>query len=212
MVEKPWWVENDTKLRECLGPPGGGGGGGSEPSEPRGGGGGASGRHAAVKGMGKAQGALGNQKCANSIGAASSQAALAALERAEIVYATLGDPTIDRESRTVLYTMATTDNGTIYLNSSGYTFDNPANAVGVSPTSPVFESLNLLSYHEDSFGLPAGSLTAELLQAIYLVHELGHILNGIPGDKNDPAQSMRNTAKVMRDCFNLTATAPSEKQ
>jgi hypothetical protein len=85
----------------------------------------------------------------------------------------------------------------VYLN-CGDIFFAPAN---VRLTDGDGETINLLRYHERVLGLVDDSLTVEKFQAAYLLHELGHVLAGLPRDFGNAALSVENTRTVMQRCF-----------
>jgi RHS repeat-associated protein len=91
-------------------------------------------------------------------------------------------------------------NGTVYLN--GHSQFNDLTNVYVGTTSTGQEiHTNMLTSMEQTFGLSAGSLTPDKFWGIYLLHEFGHMMNGVGADKNNPEESRKNTAKVINACF-----------
>lgn len=85
----------------------------------------------------------------------------------------------------------------VYLN-CGDVFFAPAN---VPLTLEGGEMVSLLQYHERLIGLVDGSLTTEKFQAIYLLHELGHVLGGMTRDFGRADISFNNTKTVIQKCF-----------
>ena len=53
----------------------------------------------------------------------------------------------------------------------------------------------------NAYGLKADSLTADTFWGIFLVHELGHVWNGLADDTNNTPASIANTQTVINDCF-----------
>jgi hypothetical protein len=51
--------------------------------------------------------------------------------------------------------------------------------------------------------------TSRFSQAVYLLHEYGHITQRFANDTGLPYQSMGFTTTVMNACFGLDATAPT---
>ena len=52
-----------------------------------------------------------------------------------------------------------------------------------------------------TYGLDYSALTIADFQAIILLHELGHELDGLPSDATSPNQSVKNTGTIITDCF-----------
>ena len=44
-------------------------------------------------------------------------------------------------------------------------------------------------------------LTVAQFQAIFLLHELGHVLNGLPDDTNNEGLSNLSNKTLINDCF-----------
>ena len=61
--------------------------------------------------------------------------------------------------------------------------------------------VNLLEDTEKRFGLRAGSLSASMFWAATMLHELGHIMGGLPNDGGNEELSATNQAKIFNNCF-----------
>ncbi len=83
------------------------------------------------------------------------------------------------------------DNDTIYLNTNLFLepdqIKNP-------------EGKSLLNYAQITLGL-SDVPTVATFQAIYLLHELGHISGHLPNDRNDVKTSETNSRTVVENCF-----------
>jgi hypothetical protein len=61
--------------------------------------------------------------------------------------------------------------------------------------------INILTETEKNFGLMPGSLDVETYWAIFVLHELGPDLGGLPNDKDNGPLSKANTQTVIDNCF-----------
>ncbi len=150
-----------------------------------------------------ANNALDNPDCAKALGAPSPEAAKAALQNALVQIRDLGAPVTTVEPQP--------DGGTIYrvTYNGGQTFGGVITLnwqTFVLPTTPLRGYLglfgapqNLLDVWKTEFGL--NSLTTEQFQAITLLHELGHVLNGLLPDTNNLSVAEANTRTVIEKCF-----------
>ncbi len=154
-----------------------------------------------------ALGALSDQKCATALGAVNGEMAKITLNNTPRVN---GDPTLPNgglPTATALgngqiqfsYQGARTDGTAIFLNTAVYynlttqRFDQGA----VSPSGIVIRTV--LDIMRDELGAP--NLTEGQAQAVFLLHELGHILNMFPDDTGSSAMSKENSKKVYNECI-----------
>jgi hypothetical protein len=145
----------------------------------------------AIRGFEAARKALECEICAQAVGGSRASARLVreALENLYVYSTELGDP-FD-------ITVAVRDGQSVHVN-SGDVFFAPENVpVGLGEG----QTINLLEYHEALLGLRKASLGTEDFQAIYLLHELGHVMGGLPRDFGAADRSLDNTRTVTRNCF-----------
>jgi hypothetical protein len=110
---------------------------------------------------------------------------------------------IVRSDGAASWKVASTSDGVIYVNVSGGEFLQPENVAAAKQEDGSTVFIKLLRYLERGVGLASGSLDADTFRAIYLLHELGHILGGYANDKGDSNTSIGFTKKVIDDCFSI---------
>jgi RHS repeat-associated protein len=89
--------------------------------------------------------------------------------------------------------------GIVYLNTS--LFFN-ANQVFLPPSNLAYVPQTLLQGILRDWGLTdLLDMSLEQFQALALLHELGHMLNGFPDDRNDLALGKAHNKKVIDNCF-----------
>src|SRR5262249_19485864 len=150
-----------------------------------------------VQGLEVAKKAVDCATCARAVGGskASAHAVRAALEGLYLYGLDLGSV---RESADAFEINVAERRGKVVYLNCGDVFFSPANVPLVLEGG---ETVSLLMYHERLIGLVDGSLTAEKFQAIYLLHELGHVLRGLPRDFGKADLSFANTKTVIQKCF-----------
>jgi hypothetical protein len=90
--------------------------------------------------------------------------------------------------------------GTLQLNNVEALKDLTKLRVGtLKDGTPIYA--NVLTDFESSHSLKTGSMTSDLFWAIFELHELGHILNGLKSDKDKADLSSTNTDTVIKNCF-----------
>lgn len=122
-------------------------------------------------------------------------ATIKALENAIVTVADLG---IVTESGVLV---AQARGGGIVVNSS--VFLDPTHAASNTGT------INYLKIFEEAFaekGVKPGRITTEVFQAIYLLHELGHLTRKLQGDIGSMDGSLSNTVNVIWNCFSWLTT------
>jgi RHS repeat-associated protein len=146
---------------------------------------------------------LNKPKCAGLLGNGMSAAALGAmLARAAIQGEDLGPtleylPAPEDPSVEYRYRVARTEGGTIFVNTHGGEFVDPANVAtywGGDPTSQA-GTVNLLTRG------PQSGLTAPQFRTAYILHELGHITKAFADDTGNTQQSMDFTKSVIDNCI-----------
>ncbi len=155
-----------------------------------------------IRGIRAASQALMKEDCAEFMGRAS-DLAIDTLETATIVDMDLGfHATFQSDSggSYSLYVAYTPGDGSIELNNNPALNDLSQVPVGTLSNGQQV-TVNLLSDLEGYYGLKGGSVTPQLFWAIFELHELGHMLQGLPSDKDDETQSKINTGKVIDHCF-----------
>ena len=177
-----------------------------------GGGGAATNRNANVRGEARAEQAL-TDKCAQFLagqgGPENGTTMIGKLENVTISDVNLGASQYTlTESADGGYSYTSTavkvgnapGDGTIQLNSNAQLSNLSQVLVGtLSNGTNVYD--NMLTSFENAFGLKSGSLDTSTYWAIYLLHELGHVVGGLPSDKNSVPQSLANTQGVVDNCF-----------
>ncbi len=98
------------------------------------------------------------------------------------------------------YQVGLAQDGTITFNAD--IFFNPTNVTETLPGGGT-TTLNLLPAFAASFRLDPTKFTAADFQAVFLLHELGHIENSaaIKADLNDRDASLNNNKTVIDNCF-----------
>jgi RHS repeat-associated protein len=100
-----------------------------------------------------------------------------------------------------LSTVAETNGFNVYLNTTIFT--NPENVIVASTTAAgsTDSTEDFVQELIQQFSLDASLVTATDFQAIFLLHELGHSLGGLPPDSTSDNQSLDNTGTIIADCF-----------
>jgi len=162
--------------------------------------------HSRIAGFQEALNALDSPECAEALGAVNGEAAKIALNNKDIflddsLVATahpLPDGTVDiaYQSGNVSPEGVETVSPTVFLNPSA---PIPGTAGVELPGIAGLGPHNVLEVEQSVHNLKP--LTTEDFQAITLLHELGHLLGGLPTDRGDVMASERNTQKVIDNCL-----------
>jgi hypothetical protein len=140
-----------------------------------------------LEGGGDAEKALQDPDCANAIANGTPQAALSMLKDGIRIFAEDGGVVTPQGVR-----IARTDRFNVYVNAN--VFFDPRRAAAVSGTG------DYLSVFAEQFHLDRSKLTAGNFQAIYLLHELGH-LQGVFKNEGSDEENFGNTTTVISHCF-----------
>jgi hypothetical protein len=144
-----------------------------------------------IAGWDTAMNALNNPECDQAIGAGNVEVAQAALANTPIYNTSSPGTTGSALNPGATPGYYNPDSGAIYLNQIFY---DPTGNVGGPFTAISLLQLNLPAIADVN-------ITAATYQALVLVHELGHVLGGLPSDAGDGEQSLANTMTIINSCF-----------
>ena len=95
--------------------------------------------------------------------------------------------------------VAQTSNGVITANTSGGEFTNPSAVTAYwQGTSTAYGTVNLVQLANSKYGT---NVNDAQFRAAFLLHELGHIVNGFSDDTGNFALSSQYTKAVFENCF-----------
>jgi RHS repeat-associated protein len=135
----------------------------------------------------EAQKRLDKDKCADLFGG--KEKAKAALQKANIYFGNLGEPTYDAKTNKVKSINAVTKDGAIYINTKGAFFNN---------SFAAFDKDNNAQHFDLSFGT---GYSGKKLAAVILLHELGHLVGKFEADSQDYEKNLAYTKQVLEACF-----------